>query len=402
MSAHAEAVGASTKSDNPQFCAFIEDDESRAVIEQVVRDLVIAHAAVGKGSIRTAIKALGQKRSPKTLIVDLCKSELPLSDINELADVCEPGVTVIAIGDRNDVGLFRELLNSGVSDYLVKPLTPTLVQRALLASADGDTRSRQTTRLGRLVATMGVRGGVGATMLATSLAWTIANRRRRRVALLDLDLQFGSVALSLDLEPTHGLRDALENAARIDALYLERSMTQHSESLYVLSSEEELVDEMPKDPQALALLVSELRNKFHYVIVDLPRNQSSEAQRVLQEATHLVLVTDLSLVGMRDTLRLVQLVLQGNAACQVTVVANRVGEYRQGEIASSEFEKAVGRKLDLVIPFDPKGVAAAMNVGKPVASQSKSVAEAVDRLVDLLSGVAGAPKPRLLQRLLAR
>ncbi len=402
MSLHVEAASAAAKSDSPQFCAYVEDDESRAVVEQVVRELVIAHASVVKGSVRTAIKTLGQKRSPKTLIVDLCKSELPLSDINELAEVCEPGVTVIAIGDRNDVGLFRELLNSGVSDYLVKPLTPTLVQRALLASADDDSRSRQTTRLGRLVATVGARGGVGATMLATSMAWTIANRRQRRVALLDLDLQFGSVALSLDLEPTHGLRDVLENANRVDALYLERSMTQHSESLFVLSCEEELVDDMPKDPQALALLVNELRSKFHYLIVDLPRALTNETQHVLLAATHLVLVTDLSLVGMRDTLRLVQLVLQGNTACHVTIVANRMGEYRQGEIAIAEFEKAVGRKIDLLIPFDPKSVTAAMNIGKPVASQSKSVAEAVDRLIDMLSGTAVAQKPGLLHRLWAR
>jgi pilus assembly protein CpaE len=402
MSIQAEVVGTAAKTDSPQFCAFVEDDESRAVVEQVVRDLVIPHAQVTRGSIRTAIKALGQKRSPKTLVVDLCKSELPLSDINELAEVCEPGVTVIAIGDRNDVGLFRELLNTGVSDYLVKPLTPTLVQRALLASADGDGRTRQTTRLGRLVATIGARGGVGATMLATSMAWTIATRRRRRVALLDLDLQFGSVALSLDLEPTHGLREALENASRIDTLYLERSMTQHSESLYVLSSEEELADDMPRDPQALSMLISELRNKFHYLIVDLPRTLTGESHEVLKEATHLVLVTDLSLVGMRDTLRLVQLAMQGNAACQITIVANRVGEYRQGEIAAAEFEKAIGRKIDLVIPFDPRSVTAAMNIGKPVASTSKSVAASVERLVDNLAGAASPQRSSLLQRLWAR
>jgi pilus assembly protein CpaE len=402
MSTIAETIGAGAKTDNPQFCAFVEDDESRAVVEQVVRDLVIANASVLKGSIRTAIKALGQKRSPKTLIVDFSKSELPLSDINELAEVCEPGVTVIAIGERNDVGLFRELLNSGVSDYLVKPLTPTLIQRALLASAEADTRSRQTTRSGRLVATMGARGGVGTTMVATSIAWSIANRRRRRVALVDLDLQFGSVALSLDLEPTHGLRDALESASRIDALYLERSMTQHSDSLYVLSSEEELVDHMGRDPQALALLVSELRSKFHYLIVDLPRTLTEDSQQVLKEATHLVLVTDLSLVGMRDTLRLAQLALQGNAACQLSIVANRVGEFRQGEIAMAEFEKAVGRKIDLVIPFDPKNVTAAMNIGRPVPTYSTCVAEPIERLIDMLSGVPRTKKMSLLNRLWMR
>lgn len=398
MSIQSDIISSSGKRDATQFCAYLEDDESRTVVEQVVRELVIPNATIVKGSIRTAIKALGQQRSPKTLIVDVCNCELPLSDINELAEVCEPGVSVIAIGDRNDVGLFRELLNSGVSDYIVKPITPTLVQRALLATAGGDSRSRQTTRLGRLVATVGARGGVGTTMVATSMAWSIANRRRRRVALLDLDLQFGSVALSLDLEPTHGLREALENAGRIDSLYIERSMVQHSESLFVLSSEEELNDEMPNDPEAATALIGELRNKFHYVIVDLPKTLNKEAYQVLKDATHLVIVTDLSLAGMRDTLRLVQFALQGNAACQVTIVANRVGEYRDGEIAISEFQKAIGRKVDLKIAFDPKNVTSAMNIGKPVSSQSKTVGDSIELLIDILSGVVRTQAPGFLAR----
>ena len=402
MSIQSDIMSSKGKTDAVQFCAYLEDDESRTVVGQVVRDLVIPHAAVLKGSIRTAIKALGQRRSPKTLIVDVCKSELPLSDINELAEVCEPGVSVIAIGDRNDVGLFRELLNSGVSDYLVKPITPTLVQRALLGTADGDSRSRQTTRLGRLVATIGARGGVGATMVATSMAWSIANRRRRRVALLDLDLQFGSVALSLDLEPTHGLREALENAGRIDGLYIERSMVQHSESLFVLSSEEDFNDDMLQDPDAVTSLVGELRNKFHYVIVDLPKSMKQEVHHILKDATHLVIVTDLSLAGMRDTLRLAQFALQGNAACQVTIVANRVGEYRDGEIAVAEFEKAIGRKVDLKIAFDAKHVTSAMNIGKPVSSQSKNVGDSIELLIDMLSGVVTSEKPGFLARFLNR
>lgn len=402
MSIQSDIIAGSGKTDAVQFCAYLDDDESRAVVEQVVRDLVIPHATVVKGSIRSAIKALGQRRSPKTLIVDVCKCELPLSDINELAEVCEPGVSVIAIGDRNDVGLFRELLNSGVSDYLVKPITPTLVQRALLATADSDTRTRQTTRLGRLVATVGARGGVGATMVATSMAWSIANRRRRRVALLDLDLQFGSVALSLDLEPTHGLREALENASRIDGLYIERSMVQHSESLFVLSSEEELDDNMPRDPDAVSALVAELRNKFHYVVVDMPKSIGAENYPILKDATHLVVVTDLSLAGMRDTLRLTQLGIQGNAACQVIIVANRVGEYKEGEIAFSEFEKAIGRKIDLRISFDAKHVSAAMNIGKPVPSHSKIVGESIELLLDTLSGVVSNKKGGVFSRLWGR
>ena len=158
--------------------------------------------------------------------------------MGELAEVCEPGVTVIAIGDRNDVGLFRDLINSGVSDYLVKPVPPALLQKSLVGVVESAAQGRQNPRMGRLIAVTGSRGGVGSTMLATNLAWSIANRHRRRVALVDLDLQFGTVALSLDLEPCHGLAEALEQPGRIDGLFIDRLMVQHSDTLFVLSGEE--------------------------------------------------------------------------------------------------------------------------------------------------------------------
>lgn len=388
MSIKADTLSLSRgKGEVAQFCAYLDDEDSRAIVEQVVRDLIIPHAVVSNGTIYTAIKALSQKRSPRTLLVDLSRSELPLSDINELADVCEPGVTVIAIGDRNDVGLFRELLSCGVRDYLVKPLSPALVQRALLASADNGELSRHTTRLGRFIVTIGTRGGVGATMVATSTAWSIANRRRRRAALLDLDLQFGSVALALDLEPTHSLREALESNSHIDSLYVDRAMIHHSESLYVLSSEEDLSSDLHIKLDSTKSLISELRRKFHYTIVDLPRNMSSISNFILSNATHLIIVTDLSLAGMRDTLRIAQTVLNTNAACQIVVVGNRTGEFRHGEISTSEFEKAINRKIDLRIPFDPKNTMTAINIGKPVSSYSGIISSKIDDLINIISGI---------------
>jgi pilus assembly protein CpaE len=159
-------------------------------------------------------------------------------------------------------------------------------------------------KLGRLVAVSGTRGGVGSTTLATSIAWLIAHERRRRVVLVDLDLQFGTVALSLDLEPSHGLREALENPTRIDGLFMDRVLVQHSERLFVLSAEESPDETLLLDYGAVELLMTELRNKFHYVIVDLPRSPNPSTQQIVQTATDLLLVTDLSLAGMRDTMRI--------------------------------------------------------------------------------------------------
>jgi pilus assembly protein CpaE len=214
--APAAADAPSGAEERRQFRAFVQDEPSRKVVDQAAGDLMIPNAAVQRGGIADAVRELGARRSPRILVVDITGVDLPLSAVNELAEVCEPGVTVIAIGDQNDVGLFRDLINHGVSDYLVKPLTPGLVQKSLLAVIDSASQGRSSQRLGRLIAVTGTRGGVGATLVATSLAWSIAHRRRRRCALLDLDLQFGTAALALDLEPSNGLREALEHPSRID------------------------------------------------------------------------------------------------------------------------------------------------------------------------------------------
>ena len=381
----ATAEQASTEQ-REQFLAFVADEETYAVVDQVIGELMLPHASIRQGTVADAVKHLGEQSSPKLLVVDLSDSELPLSDINSLADVCEPGVTVLALGARNDCGLFRDLLQHGVADYLVKPITAPLLQKAILAASDQSGMVKSSQKLGRLVAVSGTRGGVGTTTLATSIAWLIAHERRRRVVLVDLDLQFGTVALSLDLEPSHGLREALENPTRIDGLFMDRVLVQHSERLFVLSAEESPDETLLLDYGAVELLMTELRNKFHYVVVDLPRSPNPSTQQITQSATDLLLVTDLSLAGMRDTMRITGTLPTINASCNAMLIVNRAGEHKQGEMPRAEFEKGVGRKLDLVLPFDAKTVAAATNFGQPVAAAKGPVANGLRAITDRLCG----------------
>jgi pilus assembly protein CpaE len=390
--ATAEQQGAEQRD---QFLAFVADSDTYGVIDQVVGEMMLPHAAIRQGGVKDAVKHLGEQRSPRLLLIDVSGSDLPLSEVNALPDVCEPGVTVLAVGDRNDCGLFRDLLQHGVADYLVKPITPILLQKAILAAGDQTGVIRGNSKLGKLIAVTGTRGGVGATTVATSVAWLIAQERRRRVALVDLDLQFGTVALSLDLEPSHGLREALENPNRIDGLFMDRVLIQHSERLFVLSAEESPDETLLLDYGAVELLMAELRNKFHYVIVDLPRSPNACTQQILQSATDLLLVTDLSLAGMRDTMRLTGMLPTTNASCNTTLVVNRVGEHKQGEMPRAEFEKGVSRKLDLLLPFDAKTVAAATNFGQPVASAKGPVSAGLREITKRLCGPpAGAPGSR--------
>ncbi|MGI9421462.1 MAG: AAA family ATPase [Geminicoccaceae bacterium] len=381
--------------DQSQFIAFCADSTTHAAVDKAIGDLMLPHASIRKGSIKDAIKYLSQHSSPKLLMVDITGSDLPLSDIDNLADVCEPGVAVVAIGERNDCGLFRDLLHHGVTDYLVKPLSPALLQRAISNISEDGEQPKANSKLGKLVAVMGARGGVGATTVSTSLSWIIAQQRRRKVALVDLDLQFGTVALSLDIEPSHGLREALESADRIDGLFMDRMLTQHSDRLFVMSAEESPEETLLLDYAAIELLLNELRSKFHYVIVDLPRSASPSTLQVLEHATDLILVSDFSLAGMRDTMRTMGFLPTLNASCNSVIVASRAGEHKNGEMPRAEFEKGIGRKVDFILPFDAKTVAAATNFGQPVASSKGPVAKGLGDIADRLCGpAAGAELPR--------
>src|SRR5215813_9803670 len=182
--------------------AFVADAECENVLRHCLSELGAASPVVMRGGISKAVQHLAKERSPHILIVDITGVALPVSEVNSLAEVCEPGVTVIAIGTRNDVGLYRDLLRAGIADYIVKPLTLQLIAKALRAATSASEATPISQKLGKLVAFTGARGGVGTTTVAVNLAWHLANRQNRRVALVDLDLQSGDCGMMLNLKPT--------------------------------------------------------------------------------------------------------------------------------------------------------------------------------------------------------
>ncbi len=192
------------------------------------------------------------------------------AEIGSLAEVCDEGTQVIALGDINDVELYRNLIRHGVQDYLVKPVSAETVAAAL-SRAERGPNGEAAPKIGRLIAVIGARGGVGATTVATNVAWTLAHDHEMRVALVDLDLFFGTCGLALDLELGRGFREALENPARVDSLFIERAMVREGENLFVLSTEEALDGAFSFDPSALTSLIERLRRDFQCVVLDFPR-----------------------------------------------------------------------------------------------------------------------------------
>lgn len=326
-------------------------------------------ATIRPGGIHTAVSEYRDAMTPRLLFVDLSNAPDTLAEIDALAEVCEPGTIVVALGEENDVGLFRALISAGIADYLVKPLAAEAIDAALESAAEQPAVS-ESTEDGRLIAFIGAHGGVGSTSLAVNSAWTIAEEHKKQVAIVDLDLKFGSISLAMDIEPGRGLREALQNPGRIDGLFVAGAAININDRLYVLGSEEPVEDNVNFDAEALDILLRELRRNFEVVILDLPRAIAAAMQPVLGDAT-VVVVSDMSLVGVRDTLRIVGFAKRAAAEGKVLTVINRAGADKKAQIPKSEFEKGIEAKIDIMIPEDTKAMALANHSGKAVSVIAK-------------------------------
>jgi len=370
------------------FAAFVCDDETAELLRPIAVEHGWSPEKVNKGGLRNAIQTLSVSASPTILFVDMSESGDPLNDINSLAEVCEPGTVVIAAGQVNDVRLYRDLIASGIQEYLLKPFTPDHLRDAFanaqITISGPRTAEAATDKPNVMAAVVGVRGGVGASTIATSLAWLMGDKASRSTALLDLDVHFGTGALSLDLEPGRGLTDAIENPGRIDGLFIERAMVRANDRLCVLSAEAPINQPMLTDGSAYFQLQEEIRHAFEGTVIDFPRNVMVQFPHLLTDVQAVILVVEFTLAATRDAIRILSWLKANAPQARVIVVANRIVSSVQ-EVSRKDFEQSIERKVDVVLPYDPKPAAQAAKLGQPLVKVGKSsrLAQAMNQLLKL-------------------
>ncbi|GGZ98506.1 pilus assembly protein CpaE [Novosphingobium arvoryzae] len=364
-----------TPGNRDAFNAFICDDAALDVLRPVVIEMGWQPEKCNKGGLRNAVQSLSITASPNILMVDLSESGDPLSDINALAEVCEPGTVVIAVGQVNDVRLYRDLLASGIQDYLLKPLSPGQVRDALVNAQAIFTapKNQDVSAAKRHISTavIGTRGGVGASTLATSLAWLFSADDKMPTALLDLDVHFGTGALALDLEPGRGLTDAIENPGRIDGLFIERAMIRANDHLAILSAEAPMNSPLMTDGAAFVQLEEEFRQAFEMTVIDLPRNMLINFPHLLADVNVVLLVTEMTLASARDAIRILSWLKANAAHVQPIVIANKV-QPGVAEISKADFEASIERKIGFTIPYDIKAASNAAKLGQTFADANRS------------------------------
>jgi pilus assembly protein CpaE len=375
------------------FAAFICDETALDTLRPVVIEMGWQPEKCAKGGLRNAVQSLSVAASPNILMVDLSESGDPLNDINALAEVCEPGTVVVAIGQVNDVRLYRDLIASGIHDYLLKPLSAGQLRDALTQAQAvfSAPKANDPDAIKRHISTaiVGTRGGVGASTLATSLAWMFSADHKLPTALLDLDVHFGTGALALDLEPGRGLTDAIDNPSRIDGLFIERAMIRANDNLAILSAEAPINSPLMTDGSAFVQLEEEFRHAFEMTVIDLPRNMLINFPHLLADVNVVVLATEMTLASARDTIRILSWLKTNASHAQPLIVANKV-QPGVAEISKADFEASIERKIDFTVPYDLKAAANAAKLGQTFADANRTskASAAIRQLADRIIGTS--------------
>jgi pilus assembly protein CpaE len=371
---------------NKSASAFVRDKETAALLKEMLPKWGYSLFQVRRGSVSDAIRKFSQQPMPTVLIVDISSSKLPLTELEELAEICPPSVNVVVLGDQDNVGLYRDMMEIGVTDYLVKPVPSDLLYKAVGRASGQITPKSADQRMGKTVSVYGVRGGVGATTTVANLGWILSMKFKRHVILNDLNIQNGSLALEFGLEPTSGLAELLQNPARIDQVFIDRATLTIGDHLKALVSEQEPASGFNPDPEAVETLTQHLRNRYHFVLQDMARAPGQQSMQILGQADIRILVMDNSLPSLRDCARLVQILDGSEDARKLMVILNRTRPSTSVDIAIPKIENFIGHKLDAVIPFDKRKLASSSLLGEPVAAQKGRVTDAFDLLASKLIG----------------
>ena len=376
--------------------AFLTTEKMRDRVLDALKDRNISkmQGQVSEGGYQAALGHYSEVPTPDVLLVefDTIGDEL-MAELGSLAGVCDPGTRVIVIGAENDVTLYRSLIKMGISDYLALPVTSGQVFEAIYTLvADPDSQPS-----GKVFAFIGAHGGVGSSTVAHNVAWSLTEVRNLDVALLDLDLQFGTAALSFNVEGRQGIYDCLSQTDRLDDQLLDRFMVQYEEHLRILGTSGSLVLPENIDQEALDALVTIVSRRFPFVVLDVPSRWNDWVHRTVMSADEVILTATPDLVSLRDAQNLLRHINDARGEeRRAKVIINQSGKTKKTELNERDFQDAVGDKPTLTVAYDAILFGTASNNGQPVGEVSSRSKPSVSfrTLAEELSGSQKSSKAR--------
>jgi pilus assembly protein CpaE len=391
-SAHHDVVAAIPRVNIQAFCA---DEHTAKVMQAAAADrrLSKAHMDVQLGGIDAAVQVYAAAQTPAVLLVESKDTRQGImTSLGNLAQVCDPGTRVIVIGHVNDVTLYRDLVSQGVSEYLVGPVHQLQVIEALASLF----KSEKSALIGRIVAFVGAKGGVGSSTLAHNVALLVSKRFGIDTVITDLDLAFGTAGLNFNQDSSQGIAEALGASDRIDQVLIDRLLTKCSDRLSLLAAPGSIDRDVPVEAEALETILSVVRNSVPLVIVDMPNVWAPWTKQTLVQADAVVITATPELACLRNAKNLVDFLKAARPNDKPPLlILNQVGVQKRPEIPVAEFSRALGIEPSVIVPHDAQLFGTASSNGQMVVevNDKSKVAEALETFAQLIAGREQPAKP---------
>jgi pilus assembly protein CpaE len=386
--------------------AFCESPEIAAILTAAMSDrrMAKAHVMQNMGGAPAAIEAYKNAPTPNVIVLEASAARNDLiAELEELSQYCDSGTKVVILGRMNDIVLYRQLIARGVNEYLVMPFGVVDFVQAIshLFHVPG------AKPLGRVVAAVGAKGGVGASTVAHNLAWSLASVTEMPTIIADLDLAFGTGGLDYNQDPPQGIAEAVFAPERVDAVLVDRLLSKCGDNLSLLAAPATLDRVLDFSETSFDSLFDAMRATAPWIVLDVPHVWSGWARRILVASDDVVVVASPDLANLRNAKNLIDNIKAARPHDRPPrLVLNGVGMLKRPEIATAEFAKAVEISVSAVLPHDAKLFGAAANNGQMIA-EIEPKGRTADVFVGLASTIAGRadahrPKKRLLDPLMAK
>jgi pilus assembly protein CpaE len=386
--------------------AFCESPDLAAIVSAAISDrrMAKAHVKLNMGGAPAAVEAYRSAPTPNVVVLEApAGRDALVGQLEELAQYCDAGTKVVVLGKLNDIVLYRQLIARGVSEYLVAPFGVVDFVQAMsqLFTVPG------AKPLGRVIAVVGAKGGVGASTVAHNLAWSLASVTKMATIIADFDLAFGTAGLDYNQDPPQGVAEAVFAPERVDAVLVDRLLSKCSDHLSLLAAPATLDRVLDFAEASFDSLIDAMRASTPWVVVDVPHLWSGWARRILVSADEVVVIASPDLANLRNAKNLIDNVKNARLNdAPPRLVLNGVGMLKRPEIAAVEFAKAVETGPTAVIPHDAKLFGAAANNGQMIAEVEPNgkTAEAFADLASTLAGRTEVRKPKrgVLEPLIAK
>ena len=368
--------------------AFCETESVANPIERAAEDrrMSKAHLKVHMGGIETAIEYYQSAPTPNLIIVESRNEPKQLIEsLHRLAETCDPNTKVVIIGHYNDVWLYRELIRSGISEYVVAPISMADVVSVISAIFVDP----EAAPIGKAIAFIGAKGGVGSSTISHNVAWAVSSLFESEVVVADMDLAFGTANINFDQDPAQGIAEAVFAPERIDEVYLDRLLAQCAEHLSLLAAPSTLDRVYDFDADAFAQLIDIAQRSAPVLVLDVPHIWTGWTRATLMHADEIVITVTPELANLRNAKNLVDMLkkIRPNDI-PPRLIINQVGMPKRPEISPAEFAEPLGLTPLAVIPFDAQLFGNAANNGRMLGEIDKqsAIVNTVKEIAHVLTG----------------